>query len=74
MLRIKFLRISAGRSQWHIAQAARMSQGRYSMLERGLIEPTDEKSTSGLRRSSMYRLLGCFALRFVRDDNQKDKS
>lgn len=43
MLRIKLLRLSAPLSQWHIAQAARMSQGRYSMIERGLIEPTEEE-------------------------------
>ncbi len=43
MLRIKFLRLSNALSQWHLAQAAGMSQGRYSMIERGLIEPTDEE-------------------------------
>ena len=43
MLRIKLLRLSAGLSQWHIAQAAGMSQGRYSMIERGLIDPTLEE-------------------------------
>ena len=43
MLRIKLLRLSAAMSQWHIAQAAQMSQGQYSMVERGLIEPTEEQ-------------------------------
>ena len=43
MLRIKFLRLSSAQSQWHLAQLAGMSQGRYSMIERGLIEPTDEE-------------------------------
>ena len=43
MLRIKLLRLSAALSQWHIAKAAQMSQGRYSMIERGLIEPTPEE-------------------------------
>lgn len=45
MLRIKVLRLSASlsQSQWHIAQAAGMSQGRYSMIERGLIEPTSKE-------------------------------
>jgi transcriptional regulator with XRE-family HTH domain len=43
MLRIKFLRLSSAQSQWHLAQATGMSQGRYSMIERGLIEPTDEE-------------------------------
>ncbi len=43
MLRIKLLRMSAGRSQWDVAQSVHMSQGRYSMIERGLIEPTEEE-------------------------------
>lgn len=43
MLRIKLLRISAGMSQWSLSQAAGISQGRYSYLERGLIEPTPEE-------------------------------
>ena len=43
MLRIKLLRLSTTRSQWHIAQAAQMSQGRLSMVERGLIKPTEEE-------------------------------
>lgn len=43
MLRIKLLRMAAALSQWHLAQAAKLSQGRYSMIERGLIEPTDEE-------------------------------
>lgn len=41
MLRIKLLRLSATQSQWDLARAAGMSQGRYSMIERGLIEPTE---------------------------------
>ena len=40
MLRIKLLRLFASLSQWHVAKAAEVSQGRYSMIERGLIEPT----------------------------------
>lgn len=43
MRRIKLLRLSAGRSQWEVARAAHMSQGRYSMVERGLIDPTEEE-------------------------------
>lgn len=43
MLRIKLLRLSSGRSQWTLAKAGGMSQGRYSMIERGLIEPTEEE-------------------------------
>ena len=41
MRRIKLLRIFAGVSQWSLSQAADISQGRYSMVERGLIEPSD---------------------------------
>lgn len=40
MLRIKLLRLSNGKSQWELSQSAGFSQGRYSMIERGLIEPT----------------------------------
>lgn len=43
MLRIKLLRLSATQSQWDLARAAGMSQGRYSMIERGLIEPTPDE-------------------------------
>ena len=52
MLRIKFLRLSEALSQWHIAQAGGMSQGRYSMLERGLIDPTPEE------RERLAQILG----------------
>lgn len=40
MLKIKLLRLSRNLSQWALSQAAGCSQGRYSMIERGLIEPT----------------------------------
>ena len=43
MLKIKLRRISAGMSQWSLSHAAGISQGRYSMVERGLIEPTEEE-------------------------------
>ena len=43
MLRIKLLRISVSQSQWHLAREAGISQGRYSMIERGLIEPTEKE-------------------------------
>ena len=39
MLRIKALRLARGFSQWELSRLARMSQGRYSMVERGLIQP-----------------------------------
>ncbi len=41
MLRLKFLRISQGLTQWTLSQKAEISSGRYSMIERGLIQPTD---------------------------------
>ena len=40
MLKIKLLRLSRNLSQWALSQSAGCSQGRYSMIERGLIEPT----------------------------------
>jgi transcriptional regulator with XRE-family HTH domain len=43
MIRMKLLRLAASRSQWDVANAARISQGRYSMIERGLVPPTDEE-------------------------------
>jgi len=43
MLRLKLLRLNAGQSQWELSRAAGMSQGRYSMIERGLIPPTAEE-------------------------------
>ncbi len=41
MFKIKLLRMSIGLSQWELSRAAGMSQGRYSMIERGLIDPTE---------------------------------
>lgn len=43
MLRIKLLRLSRNLSQWALSKSAGCSQGRYSMIERGLIEPTSEE-------------------------------
>ncbi len=43
MLRLKLLRLNAGLSQWELSRAAGMSQGRYSMVDRGLISPTSEE-------------------------------
>lgn len=40
MNRLKMLRLARGLSQWALAQSIRISQGRYSMIERGLIEPS----------------------------------
>ncbi len=43
MLRIKLLRLTLRQSQWELARTAEMSQGRYSMIERGLIDPTPDE-------------------------------
>jgi transcriptional regulator with XRE-family HTH domain len=47
MLRLKLLRLSRGLSQFRLAQAVKICQGRYSLLERGLIEP-DPKEREAL--------------------------
>ena len=41
MLKIKLLRLSRGLTQWTASKSIGVSQGRYSMIERGLIEPTE---------------------------------
>lgn len=41
MFKIKLLRMSRNLSQWELSRAVGMSQGRYSMIERGLIDPTE---------------------------------
>ena len=43
MFKLKLLRMSRGLSQWELSHQTDMSQGRYSMIERGLIEPTAEE-------------------------------
>lgn len=43
MLRIKLLRMSKRLSQWELARLCGVSQGRYSMVERGLIAPTEDE-------------------------------
>lgn len=43
MRRIKVLREARGFSQFGLSQQCGMSQGRYSMLERGLIQATPEE-------------------------------
>lgn len=45
MLKIKLFRMSRGLSQWEVSRDSGMSQGRYSMIERGLIESTVEERT-----------------------------
>lgn len=42
-LRIKALRLQDDRPAFDIARAARISSGRYSYLERGLLQPTAEE-------------------------------
>ncbi len=43
MRRIRVIRISQSMTIWALSQAASISQGRLSMLERGLIEPTAQE-------------------------------
>ncbi len=43
VLRIKLLRMEREFTQWEIARASAISQGRYSMIERGLIAPTADE-------------------------------
>jgi len=43
VLKLKLLRLERELTQWEISGASVISQGRYSMLERGLIEPTVEE-------------------------------
>ena len=45
MLKIKLLRMSRSLSQWELSRTVGISQGRYSMIERGLIDPTEGKIT-----------------------------
>jgi transcriptional regulator with XRE-family HTH domain len=60
MLKIKLLRMSRGLSQWELSHQGGMSQGRYSMIERGLIEPTTEErlrlaAVLGTTPSTLFR-------------------
>jgi len=43
MLRLKLMRILSGQTQFEISRSASISQGRYSMIERGLIQPTADE-------------------------------
>jgi transcriptional regulator with XRE-family HTH domain len=43
MLKLKLVRVSRDLTQWELSHQSDMSQGRYSMIERGLIEPTPEE-------------------------------
>ena len=40
MLKLKLLRMERELTQWEISNASEISQGRYSMIERGLIQAT----------------------------------
>ena len=60
MFRIKLLRMSRALSQWELSRESGMSQGRYSMIERGLIEPTEEERVRlaeilGVPASTLFR-------------------
>jgi transcriptional regulator with XRE-family HTH domain len=60
MLKIKLLRMSFNLSQWELSHKAGLSQGRYSMIERGLVEPTDEE------RAGIATVLGANPLTLFR--------
>ncbi len=60
MLKIKLFRMSKGLSQWELSRGSGMSQGRYSMIERGLIDPTAEERARlaeavGAQASTLFR-------------------
>jgi transcriptional regulator with XRE-family HTH domain len=60
LLRIKALRQVAGLSAFEVAGKARISSGRYSYLERGLLRPTPEERERlgeifGVPGSSLFR-------------------
>ena len=60
MLRLKVLRLARGMSQWELGRAAGLSQGRFSMIERGLVAPTSEE------RAALARALGAPATTLLR--------
>ena len=60
MLRLKLLRMSLRMSQWELGREIGISQGRYSMIERGLIEPTPEE------RERLARILQTSTLSLLR--------
>ncbi len=60
MLKIKLLRMSRSLSQWELSRTVGVSQGRFSMIERGLIEPTEAErirlaSVLGANPATLFR-------------------
>ena len=43
MLRIKMLRVMKDLSQWELSKAAGINQATYSLLERALLEPSEDQ-------------------------------
>jgi transcriptional regulator with XRE-family HTH domain len=43
VLTLKVKRVELGLTQLHVGTASGISAGRYSLLERGLVEPADEE-------------------------------
>ena len=62
MIRLKFLRLSRHFSQWEVAKQASMSQGRYSMIERGLIPPTPNERAA---LAALFEVSGATLFRSV---------
>ena len=63
MLRIKVLRLANDKTQWELSHEAHISSGRFSMLERGLIDPTVEERERlahflGASAASLFRTVG----------------
>ena len=59
MLKIKLFRMSKGLSQWELSRGSGMEE-RYSMIERGLIDPTAEERARlaeavGAQASTLFR-------------------
>jgi transcriptional regulator with XRE-family HTH domain len=62
MLRLKVIRLNAQLTAFQLAQAARISSGRYSYLERGMLAPSpDERKRLaqilGVSPASLFRSL-----------------
>jgi transcriptional regulator with XRE-family HTH domain len=60
LLRVKVLRMERDLTQFDVSSASEISQGRYSMIERGLIEPTAEErarlaAVLGTAPSTLFR-------------------
>jgi transcriptional regulator with XRE-family HTH domain len=72
MLRLKVIRLNAQLTAFQLAQAARISSGRYSYLERGMLAPSREERERlaqilGVAPASLFRSLS------IRTGNQPNE-